>query len=157
MKLFRKCRKNKIRKFQQNLIQKLELLHEENPKAYWELLDKLKQDDKEKSSDVSNIDIKDWYEYFKDLSTDNPQNKNDEKFVKKFNQIKDENIFNELDKKISTSEIVKAIKSLKNGKASGFSKVSNEIIKYSQTYMIPILYKLFNLFLALAVTLTLGD
>ena len=52
--------------------------------------------------------------------------------------------FTELDFKIKENEISKAIKNLKNNKACGPDGLCNEVIKYSQHVMLPLLAKLFN-------------
>lgn len=45
---------------------------------------------------------------------------------------------------ITESEIVKAIKTLKNSKACGFSMILNEMIKHGQIVFSPLLLKVFN-------------
>jgi len=52
--------------------------------------------------------------------------------------------FTELDFQIKENEIMKAIKNLKNNKACGPDGLCNEVIKYSQHVMMPLLAKLFN-------------
>jgi hypothetical protein len=53
-------------------------------------------------------------------------------------------IFTELDTRISNKEIINAIASLKNNKASSFDQILNEMLKFGQTYIIDPLCKLFN-------------
>lgn len=53
-------------------------------------------------------------------------------------------VFNELDFQISNKEIVDAIASTKTGKACGLDSISNEMLKHSQTSLLPCLCKLFN-------------
>ena len=57
-----------MRNFQQDLIDKLDNLQEESPKAYWNLLGKLKQCNEDKNKNESNIDLDKWHEYFEDLN-----------------------------------------------------------------------------------------
>jgi hypothetical protein len=52
--------------------------------------------------------------------------------------------FTELDNLITKTEIEKAISFLKNNKASGFDSILNEMIKFSQIYLISCYQKLFN-------------
>ena len=54
-------------------------------------------------------------------------------------------IFNELDYKITEKEIVNAIARLKSGKARGLDLISNEMLKHSQSFLIPCIYKFFNM------------
>jgi hypothetical protein len=59
---------------------------------------------------------------------------------------KEENsIFNELDYKITTKEISSSISSLKFGKAKGLDLISNEMLQFGQTQLLPCLLQLFNL------------
>ena len=44
--------------------------------------------------------------------------------------------FLELDNRISNKEILNAIASLKNNKASSFDQILNEMLKFGQTYII---------------------
>ena len=56
--------------------------------------------------------------------------------------------FCELDYKITSSELMKAISKLKSGKAVGLDSLPNEILKSGgsgSTILVPILQKLFNL------------
>jgi uncharacterized pyridoxal phosphate-containing UPF0001 family protein len=43
LKTYRKARKAQMRKYNQELIEKLDSLHEQNSKAYWKLLGQLKR------------------------------------------------------------------------------------------------------------------
>ena len=144
LKSYRKLRRSKIRKFKQEIIDKLDNLYDQNPKAYWQLLDKLKN-----ASNVANSNLEDkiqpseWKKYFENLN--NNEQTNDEDILSKLETLQNETIFNELDYRITQEEIAKAIKSLKNSKASGFSTISNEMIKNSQHICIPLFDKLFNL------------
>ena len=49
--------------------------------------------------------------------------------------------------RIKNDEITGAIRKLKNRKATGLDLISNEMIRFSQFQMLPLLSKLFNLFL----------
>ena len=82
--------------------------------------------------------------YFKDLNSWTP--KEELTAIKeKLNHLEKTKIFNELDYRISQSEVIKALKSLKNTEACGFSLILNEMIKYNQILLIPLLTKLFNI------------
>lgn len=49
LKEFRKLRKHKLRQYRQDILNKLDSMHENNPSLYWKLLDELKNTDKMKS------------------------------------------------------------------------------------------------------------
>ena len=146
LKSYRKIRRSKIRKFKQDILDKLDNLQENDPKSYWKLLDELKnKTNNNKEKPENNISPKEWKEYFENLNTIKYQNQELEEMKQKLNSVENDTVFNELDYTISSDEISKAIKSLKNSKACGFSTISNEMIKYSQTVNIPLFKKMFNL------------
>ena len=118
-------------------------LYENNPKEYWNLLDQLKNADQKLSKDT-NINLGDWKHYFEDLNS-NKKDPTDIQIEEKLSEIEKTVIFNELDFIISDAEITKAIKSLKNSKSSGLSLILNEMLKYGQVTLKPLLNKLFNL------------
>ncbi|CAG2241908.1 unnamed protein product [Mytilus edulis] len=144
LKSYRKQRRAKIRKFKQDIMNKLDNLYDQNPKAYWQLLDKIKNiSNNSQNKSENTIDPSEWQEYFQKLNKN--EQYSDDLIKKKLESFHNENVFNELDYLITPEEIEKAIKSLKNSKSSGFSMISNEMIKYSQTVCIPLIQKLFNL------------
>ena len=119
----------------------LDELREDNPKEYWKLINSLKEEEKEDPE--STIELDKWYTYFRSL------NKIPEKYktrIEEINKIvKNSPTFCELDYKITSSEIIKAISKLKSGKAVGLDSLPNEILKSGSTILVPILQKLFNL------------
>lgn len=151
LKLYRKQRRSKIRKFKQEILNKLDNLYDQNPKAYWQLLDKLKKetDNNDQNELNEKIEAPVWQNYFESLNTNKQYN--DNLIMQKLQLLENSEIikpFNELDYLITPEEISKAIKSLKCSKASGFSTISNEMIKNSQHICIPLLKKLFNVVLS---------
>jgi hypothetical protein len=147
LKEYRKSCKKKNRQFREDLISKLNNLHDCHPKAYWELVNKLKDDS---SHDVEKVTPSDWLSHFQSLGKS-------ENFTKpmKLQQVLDQlpgmedmKNFTELDFKINTTEIWQGIKALKNGKACGPDGICNELIKHSANTMLGPLHKVFNLILA---------
>jgi len=59
----------------------------------------------------------------------------------------DINIERNLNAEITEDEISKAIKCLKNGKATGLDNISNEYLNHSVPFLLPLLTKMFNLVL----------
>ena len=52
--------------------------------------------------------------------------------------------FSTLDVKIKNKEVIEAIQNLKNNKACGLDGIKNEMLKNSQTHILPCIVKLFN-------------
>ena len=89
-------------------------------------------------SNFNKLSIFDWVTYFKKLYSEHDPIKNSD--------LIDTNgkIFNKLGYTITDKEVISAIKSLRNQKSVGLDLVSNEMLKYSQHIMLPILVKAFN-------------
>ena len=146
---YNKLRKHKKRQFKQKVLDSLDELRGDNPKEYRKLINSLKEEEKE--GPESTIELDKWYAYmyFRSL------NKIPEKYKTKIEEInkivknmENSPTFCELDYKITSSEIMKAISKLKSGKAVGLDSLPNEILKSGGsggTILVPILQKLFNL------------
>ena len=147
LKQYRKATKAKARQYKRELINKLEELHSQNPKEYWSLVDKLQNTDCNSNQD-NYIDVSEWKQHFEDLNSSEPCSETCHKLLKsEFGSIGNSTTNNELDFEIKDNEVLKAIKDLKNSKASGPSMILNEMIKYSQCSWLPLFNKLFNLIL----------
>ena len=140
LKFFRKSRNEKRQSFRANLINQLDSLRDDDPSKYWSLLDSLSSS--EKKSNTSMISPAEWFEYFRNINALSSAGSLDIK--EKLREIENEKIFSELDYKISEKEISDAICSLKNGKASGFDSILNEMLKTGHSFLLCSLHKLFN-------------
>ena len=142
-KEYSKLCKLKHRQFKEKLIEKLDNLHENNPKEYWKLFNSLKNYSFD--SPESQITNEEWVKHFKTLNMvpDKLSNRLSEieNILKEEEKIK---YFNSLDFKIGENEISKAINALKCGKSAGLNGIMNEIIKISKEAIQPCLYKFFN-------------
>jgi len=150
LKLYRKNCKKQSRLHRQELINKLSCLHASNPKAYWDLVKKLKG---EETNNVSKISPKEWLDHFKSLGK-RENFKTPTALTHTPTQLCElENIknFTELDYRITKHEITKGINELKNGKASGPDGICNELLKHSTHAMLDSLTKTFNLVLTSGV------
>ena len=70
------------------------------------------------------------------------------------NQLKDLtnlHTFSESDSRITDKEVLLAVRNLKNNKSTGLDGIKNEMLKNSQTYLLPCIVKLFNLILSAGV------
>lgn len=141
LKRFRKLRKNKHRAYKQNIINKLDLLYDKDPKVYWKLLDEFRGVNKYENTKESSISPQEFFNHFQGLNTNSYSDKEIEESLTQSERIK---IFNELDYMITNQEIVKAISGLKKNKASSFDSIINEMFKYGQNELTKSLEKLFN-------------
>jgi hypothetical protein len=135
--------KKQKRQFYNSLLNKIELLSDNNPKEFWKLVN----DTKTRKSDTSNeISSSEWFDYFKNL---NKINFNTEKSSTEAQIVKDFDTWaackdDTLDNPITTEELHKLSKKLKNKKASAGDSLSNEIIKVAVEVLPSYFVKLFN-------------
>jgi hypothetical protein len=115
LEIYRKTRKKKLKDFRKNIIDELDNLKENNPSKYWTLLNDLSRDNKTTSSDIANIT---WFNYFQELNN-NKLNAPNSDIKKDLKRLEEEQIFSELDFRITDKEIIEGIFSLKNKKSSG--------------------------------------
>lgn len=150
LKLYRKNCKKKSRQFRQHMIETLNNLHSSNPKAYWNLVQKLKGDE---HHNLSKISSDEWLNHFKSLGKPqffkHPINLT--KVQSEKEALESETNFTELDFRISKSEIIAGIRELKNGKACGPDGICNEMLKHGTHVMLDPLEKAFNLILSTGV------
>jgi hypothetical protein len=146
LKEYRKNCKRECRQYRQDLINKLNNLHDSHPKAYWDLVKKLKDDN---SSNIDKINPSDWFKHFQSLGkSENFTHPGKlEEVLAQIPYMENVKSFTELDFKINKTEILQAIKDLKNGKACGPDGICNELIKYSINVMLEPIQKVFNLIL----------
>jgi hypothetical protein len=143
LKIYNKTRKKKARQFKEKTLAELDELKCSNPQAYWKLLSTLKGF---KKTNESNISLEQWELHFKELNTDNRAGENVQKLhiERELGEMEKQKCFNELNFKITDREILQCLKNLKNKKATGLDRISNELLKYSQHCMLPVLNRLFN-------------
>ena len=124
-KMLKKCKND----FKITILKRLEAAHENNPSAYWKILDELKSVASEPQSDK--IDPSKWFSYFKDLFSVTPPTDPifDQKILKELEEMEQQNVFNELEFRIEKSEVEAALKHLKYGKATGLDGIMNEMLR----------------------------
>ena len=96
---------------------------------------------KRKNNTITNIDIKEWYEYFKDLFQDNSDS---EDINAGFHSDPSEEDHHVLNSDISKDEVRAAIKKLKVGKSCGIDGISAEMLKAGGDDTVSFLTKFFN-------------
>ena len=122
-----------------------------DPKHFWDLINKLNDSNCNKKDSINEkINSHEFTQFFKNLNI--PSNKNSafhDSILSNLNSLIENYTANpsniEFNSPISEEEIVKVVKSLKNGKASASDFISNEMIKYGISVLLKPLQKLFNL------------
>jgi len=148
LKLLRKERKYAKRHFVNNQLGKLETLHKNNPKQYWQILKDLKDGHKQNHAD--NINPERWYDYLVNLNTAKHTQSN-QATDSELNLLLSQPHFTELDFQITPQEVMSAIKGLKSNKTPGLDAITNEMIKCSSGQLSTCLLKLFNKILTLGL------
>ena len=135
---FKRLVRKKARQNKAKILNSLIELEDRNPKAFWDIINKFKNSDKEVSDQSSNIAPDEWCSYFKNI-----MNLNVDKDL--YSDLDFNSVSNVLDKPFLIKDITKAIKSVKNNTSVGFDCISNEMLKNCSSSMVHSLCKLFNL------------
>ena len=141
-KSYKKIIKMKKNTYEASILNQLETLQTNNPKAFWNLFNGLR--DMEKSHKQNRIPADEWLTHFKTLLNQPLQvNQQHQDTVNAFLK-ENHNVFNELNYNISDNEILNGMKKLKNKKAVDLDGVLNEVIKRSPVKMIQLIKRFFN-------------
>ena len=144
-KKYKKYTKYCKHSFKQEICDKLNSMEENDPKAYWKLIDKLTKCDKENQDSESSIKEKDWYNYYKQLlNTSNCNNTCNNYIENKIHKLENIPTFSKIDFPIKKEEIQKQIINAKNNKTPGLDCFINEMFKSGYSNISGILVKLFN-------------
>jgi hypothetical protein len=112
---------------------KLNSLSDTNPKAFWDLVNELKYENK--SDEGTNLDAPTWENYFKKLNTLSTEKAVlNENFESRLETDRSKDLMNELDFPISAKEVTEATKKLKNGKSDGFSSILDEMLENGDVF-----------------------
>lgn len=141
LKRLRKERKYTKRHFLQSKIDELNTIKNSNPRQFWQILQDLKEGNKENHADK--IEPGQWYQYLV-TQNKNKSNKEEDQAIKDAISALDNKSFNELDFQITELELNTAISKLKNNKSPGQDQILNEMIKNSDKHIHNCILKLFN-------------
>ena len=112
-------------------------MQQKSPKDYWKYINSVN-----KKNHDPEVDINVFHIFFKDINeAEHPEVHTPESDFPEFLEE------TELDNDITTEEIDRAIRGLKNNKATGLDKIANEYIKSTCSIFMPIYHKLFNIVL----------
>ena len=146
---FRRACKLEERNFRKQIHTEIYNKMDKDPKSFWSLINKLDKHVKSTSSDeyTCNKEFTDFYKslYKIDMSTKNVHNEIEKDYKKIADSVvtnMDNSVFNG---KITSDEILKAIKTLKNNKSSAEDMIANEMLKNGTNILIKPLVKLFNI------------
>ena len=138
---FNRLTRKKHRIFKNNLLPKILDAEDKNPNEFWKYVDKLKV--KVNNDPSSNISPNEWLTYFKHLMNIDQVNKFTDSSMN-FAEFVENYDMQLLNSNITTEEVLKAAKSLKNGKAGGPDGILNEMLKISCIYNTTAYVNLFN-------------
>ncbi len=143
---YRKLVRHKQKEYKNKLLKQLLSLEENNPKAFWRTLDKLKNLDSPKSNIDDTIKASEWLNHFKNLGncgTDYELTADEKRELELLeSQVSNDNCWTNTP--IKVSEVKKAVKSLKNNKTPGDDFILNEMLKAATDILAPAITKVFN-------------
>ena len=137
--------------FKDSLLTNLENLESNNPKSFWNLLDKIKRfDSSAETPNAENIPVYEWINHFTSISKKLDKHNNHDllREIEELEKQTPSNIFLNLNNAITISELKNIIRKLKNNKSPGEDMLLNEMLKYGSSILLPALTKLFNLILS---------
>ena len=135
------CRKLK-RKYDQQLIKKIETLQTADPSNFWNLLKQLKTGGKFVSNKEDSPPLDEMQDhYMKLLQKQTAYNSFNNEKIKPRNKLN----FDQINKPFDLEEIKQGIKRLKTKKVPGTDCISSEMIKCSNNVPLSKITKLFNL------------
>jgi exonuclease III len=146
-KQYKKLCKYKKREHRDQIVNNLQELQDTNPKAFWDLIGKLKDEvDLDPTIIASQTE---WQKYFKSLAQSQEQATFDNTFKETLEtDLKDKEKLAQnhvdLDKPINIEEITVALSALKNGKSEGLDGIKNEMLLCVKSEITPALCKLMN-------------
>ena len=143
-KLYKSTALKTKRNYKKHIMNQLIGMEHSDPKAYWQLVEKLKEADNP-IQPASSVSLEDWVKHYKDLLSDkNDSPMKSQYLTNRINELRAAPFFSELDFRFTNDEIRKALDKLKHGKAVGIDIVSNEMLKASGQFLTDIYCQLFN-------------
>ena len=110
-RIYNRERTRSSRNYRQEMVNKLDMLRDNNPQVYWKLRSLLKDNVQNENGCIS---LDEWFDYFKRLKADTSCTDNRMKILTNLCKLEQQTVFNELDFVICESEISTCIKNLKN-------------------------------------------
>ena len=134
----------KYKKYLEKLKEQLKNLEDKSPKQFWAIMKNLQGQNTLNSKNPIDYDI--WLNYFVKLYAVDTENVDDVPTDSESFQNHDTDAISLIINKVVTiSEVMKAIKKLKNGKAAGEDTIINEVLKTGEFCLVDPIVKLLNL------------
>ena len=152
-KKYKKLVKSKHKAFIGNLFKEMDILHVVNPRGYMNIVKSLRDGsfDRKTSDDSVFVSPDEWREHFSSLlgppisPTPTDQQLND--YIDKYC----DNFESELGAPFTRTEYLEGVSNLANNKATGFDRISNEILKTSKLVIVEPTLRLFNTILSSSI------
>ena len=123
-----------LKTYKQKVINKIRVPKTTNPRKYWNLIN-----DRKSQKTFNNISLEVFHDHFKKMN----QVEIDETEIN-IPVVNVDPLFND---HVTTDEMLKLVRTLKNNKSSGNDQVLNEFLKYSPPKIINMIVRLFNVIL----------
>ena len=136
LKLYKRTCNNKRYKYWQNKFDCIESALND-PKIFWKTWKNCSE--KQEPNKLPDIGGERWFNHFSNLHAKNFENSLPPSVPKELHVL--------LNNSFTKEELLNAIKKLKNGKSSGYDKISNEMIKNAPNQVLDLLLVFINLFL----------
>ena len=133
--------KKKQRQYKSKLLSSLIDLESMDSTSFWKVSDDFKNSDSSVSDQSSNIAPDAWFQYLNGLM--NVKDVNESSIPE--GTCTSPSFVNEFSEPITLKEVKAGIKSLKKNTSVGYDCISNEMLKYSSSFIIESICKLFNL------------
>ena len=145
---YRRLCKKEEEKYKTQIYDKISHSMQKDPKCFWNLINKLGSLSENKTEQTFNEE--EFVNFFKKINTVKNENNNFQSLIMsklkdKLKELDSNKAEHNLNNLINTKEILKAVKTLKNGKSAGIDCISNEMIKSGIQVLLNPLCKLFNL------------
>ena len=146
---YKKLLKHKEKEYLNKLKEQLRNLEHKNPKQFWAIIKTLQGQNTLNSKNPIDYDI--WLNYFRKLYAVDSADQDTETVdnvptnSESFQNHETDAISLIINKVVTSSEVIKAIKKLKNGKAAGEDTIINEVLKTGEFCLVDPIVKLLNL------------
>ena len=132
---------NNIKRFKDERINKLKTIKSSHQREFWKVINGT---DRNKDCKAS---LQDLFSYFEEVNSGSniDETSQDNDILDEIDTEAFRNINKSINNKITESEILTAVKNLKNNKSPGIDNILNEHLKNSILIMMPVYVKLFNI------------